>query len=144
MTEGFPWQDYSPTEYQTTKDAKNLEDKIEDVQPNILKDIIKCEECGRAYRIIEQELQFLKQLKIPLPRRCIDCRHNKRISQRNRAVFYSRKCQCSGESSDNTLYSNTTNHFHGSSHCSNEFETSYAPERPEIIYCEQCYNTEIV
>jgi hypothetical protein len=27
--------------------------------------------------------------------------------------------------------------------CTVEFETSYAPERPEIVYCEQCYNQEI-
>ena len=27
--------------------------------------------------------------------------------------------------------------------CDNEFETSYAPERPEIIYCESCYNKEV-
>ena len=27
--------------------------------------------------------------------------------------------------------------------CKNEFETSYAPERPEIIYCESCYNSEV-
>ncbi|HEY4527822.1 MAG TPA: hypothetical protein VJL09_02170 [Candidatus Paceibacterota bacterium] len=26
----------------------------------------------------------------------------------------------------------------------NEFETTYAPERPEIIYCEQCYLREVV
>ena len=27
--------------------------------------------------------------------------------------------------------------------CNNEFETSYAPERPEIVYCESCYNQEV-
>ena len=27
--------------------------------------------------------------------------------------------------------------------CKNEFETSYAPDRPEIVYCEQCYNEEV-
>jgi len=27
--------------------------------------------------------------------------------------------------------------------CPNEFETSYAPDRPEIIYCESCYNKEV-
>jgi hypothetical protein len=28
--------------------------------------------------------------------------------------------------------------------CQNEFETPYAPARPEIVYCEQCYQTEVV
>lgn len=27
--------------------------------------------------------------------------------------------------------------------CQNEFETSYSPDRPEIIYCEKCYQQEI-
>jgi hypothetical protein len=35
------------------------------------------------------------------------------------------------------------NHFHGKEKCKVEFETSYAPERPEIIYCEKCYQREV-
>ena len=27
--------------------------------------------------------------------------------------------------------------------CLNEFETSYAPNRQEIIYCEKCYQQEV-
>ena len=142
IDQGFRWEDANPTEYQTTKDAKELSDNIEDIGPEILKEIIKCEECGRAYRIIEPELQFLKQMGIPIPRRCVDCRHRDRINQRNRAVFYERNCQCNGESSENKIYKNTVAHSHGQSPCSNKFKTSYAPERPEIIYCENCYQQE--
>jgi len=25
----------------------------------------------------------------------------------------------------------------------NEFETAYAPDRPEIVYCEKCYQQEV-
>ena len=144
LAEGFRWEDYSAIEYQTTKDAKDIPDKIEDIQQDILKEILKCEKCNRAYRLIKPELQFLKQLKIPAPRWCIDCRHNKRISQRNRAVFYGRKCQCAGQKSENGVYQNTSSHFHTDNHCPNQFETSYSLDRPEIIYCEQCYQQEVV
>ncbi len=41
-------------------------------------------------------------------------------------------------------YKNTAVHFHGNQSCSNEFETSYVPDRKEIVYCEQCYNAEVV
>ena len=143
IDQGFRWEDTNPTEYQTTKDAKELQDNIEDIGQEILKEIIKCEKCGRAYRIIDPELQFLKQMKIPAARWCVDCRHYDRISQRNRAVFYERKCQCDGERSENKIYKNTISHFHGQSPCSNKFKTSYSPDRPEIIYCEQCYQTEV-
>jgi len=118
---GARWQDPNPTEYQTTKDAKDIPDDINDVSPEITKEIIKCEKCGRAYKIINAELQFLKQMKIPVPHWCVDCRHYDRISQRNRAVFYNRKCDKCGEA----------------------IKTSYAPDRPEIVYCEQCYNAEV-
>lgn len=28
--------------------------------------------------------------------------------------------------------------------CPNEFETTYTPDRPEIVYCEACYLAEVV
>jgi len=89
-------------------------------------------------------VEFLKKEGIPAPRTCIDCRHEARISQRNKAIFYSRRCVCGGQTSENEMYKNTAAHFHGSSSCPNEFETSYAPKRPEIVYCEACYNAEVV
>jgi hypothetical protein len=143
ITQGFNWQDVNPNEYKTTKDAKGLSDDIVDVMPEIFKEVIKCEKCGKAYRIIEPELQFLKQMGIPVPRWCVDCRHNDRISQRNRAVFYDRKCQCGGDCSENKIYKNSVVHYHGKNPCSNKFKTSYSPESPEIIYCEQCYQQEV-
>jgi hypothetical protein len=27
--------------------------------------------------------------------------------------------------------------------CQNKFETTYSPERPEIVYCEQCYQESV-
>jgi len=122
LAQGFSWQDPNPNEYQTTKDAKELPDDIENIGPEILKEILKCEKCGKAYRIIDSELQFLKQMKIAVPHWCIDCRHQDRISQRNPAIFYDRKCD----------------------KCAKTIKTSYAPNRPEIVYCEQCYNAEVV
>jgi hypothetical protein len=46
-------------------------------------------------------------------------------------------------SGEQIVYKNTATHFHGAEPSANEFETTYAPERPEIVYCEQCYNAEI-
>jgi hypothetical protein len=43
-----------------------------------------------------------------------------------------------------TRYQNTIKHFHGDNPCPNEFETTYSPDRPEIVYCEKCYNAEVV
>lgn len=120
---GAHWQDSSSIEYKTTIAAAQLPDAIGDVSSDILQQLIQCAQCKKAYRIIPPELQFLKQMNLPLPRHCVDCRHSERVAQRNRAVFYHRSCMKPG--------------------CANEFETSYAPDRPEIVYCESCYQNEV-
>jgi len=120
---GVKWQEPNPTEYQTTMSATSIPDGIEDVKDDILKEIIRCEECGKAYRIIQPELQFLRKIKVPIPRKCVDCRHYERLAQRLPIKLYRRKCMKPG--------------------CTNEFETSFAPDRPEIVYCEQCYQAEV-
>ena len=51
---------------------------------------------------------------------------------------------CTGKTDDTGKYTNTTLHtHHGENHCPNEFETSYAPDRDEIVYCEECYQEEV-
>jgi hypothetical protein len=139
LAQGFVWLDSEEKEYQTNFKAADLPDDIKDVSENISKEIIQCADCKKGYRIIPDELRFLKQIGVPLPRTCVDCRHSARIKQRNRAVFYERVCACNHPGG---IYENTTVHFHGQGPCDNLFKTSYAPERLEIVYCEACYNAE--
>ena len=141
---GYLWRDPEMHEYQTTIDANDLPDHIRDISDSILKEIIKCASCGKAYRVIQMELDFLRKMSLPLPRLCPSCRHVSRLQLRNVPRFYRSQCQCAGIQSENGIYQNTVSHFHTSSHCPNEFETSYAPERSEIVYCEQCYQLEVV
>lgn len=135
---GGKWYEVPKTEFETTSNATDLPDDISEVPDSITKELIACLDCGRAFRIIPTELQFLQVNKIPLPRYCVDCRHKKRISQRNRSALYKRSCDC--QKSD---YKNQGIHFHGNNFCPNTFNTSYSPDRPEIVYCEQCYQEEI-
>ncbi len=141
---GYTWRDIPATEYQTTMKSEETPDLIDDVQESILKEILQCAKCKRAYRLIVPELNFLKAEGIPAPRWCIDCRHKDRISQRSKMGVCRRHCQCAGAKSENGVYANTAAHPHGAGHCPNEFETSYAPDRPEIVYCESCYQSEVV
>lgn len=107
------------------------------------------EQCTTAFRIIPQELKFYRQMNTPLPRLCPNCRHYQRLKQRNPLKLWHRSCQCAGVTNDQRLttndivYKNTIEHFHKQNPCPNEFETSYAPERLEIVYCESCYLAEV-
>ena len=123
IEEGYSWRDKNPGEHKITIDSKDLPDDIKDVTDNILKEIIRCEFCKNAYRIIEPEFKFYQRFSIPLPRLCFNCRYLERRRKANPLKLWHRKCMKPG--------------------CVNEFETSYAPERPEIIYCEQCYQEEL-
>ena len=90
--------------------------------PDPMKRIMKCSQCDRNYRFIDRELVFYKKLNLPLPTQCFNCRHQRRMSLRLPRKLWKRNC----------------------AKCSKDIETSYAPDRPEIIYCEQCYQTEIL
>jgi hypothetical protein len=173
LTKGYRWKDPEEKEYAETISWRDLPDNIKDVSDSILNETILCQlwdedakkaqehNCTKVFRVIAQELEFYRKMSIPLPRLCPNSRHFHRIQQRNPLRLWHRKCMCQGEKSEirstparqsldaggkseTFSYQNTASHFHGASHCPNEFETSYAPERPEIVYCEKCYQDEVV
>ncbi len=157
LDNGYSWKDPESRNYQITLKTEDVPDHIKDIPDSILNDIIQCahnvgtsdvqncnEQCTEAFRIIPQELDFLRKMNLPIPRLCPNCRHYQRIKQRNPLKLWHRKCGCAGAKSENEIYQNTADHGHGNANCENEFETTYAPERPEIVYCEACYLREIV
>ena len=83
--------------------------------------------------MIREELDMYRRLKIPIPRLCPNCRYFERFSKRVLPwKLWKRECMCDIEG-----------HGHNGT-CANAFETSYAPERPETVYCESCYQKEVV
>ena len=133
IAQGYNWYDKPKSEYKPTIKASNLPDNIKDVDNSILKEVIECEnvrplgsnKCtgSGVFRLIPTELKFYKKMNLPLPRLCPDCRHRERIKQRNPLKLWKRKCMKKG--------------------CHNEFQTTYSPDRKEIVYCEKCYNKEV-
>ncbi len=134
LERGYNWQDnIQKTKNKETILPADIPDSINDISDSILNEILKCIECERNYKIIPNELIFYQKMKIPIPRKCFYCRYIDRIKKRNPLKLWHRKCMC-----------NKTNHpDHLDIRCPSEFETSYAPERPEIIYCEKCYQKEV-
>ena len=130
LEKGYFWRDREKRDYQITINSSDLPDSILEISDDIFNEVISCPnngnqdfQCTSAYRIVLNELQFYRQKKLPLPRYCPNCRHYQRLKYRNPMKLWHRKCMKEG--------------------CNNEFETSYAPERPEIVYCERCYQQEV-
>jgi len=146
LRQGFRWEDYPRGTYDKgTISWDSVPDSVNDIgNLDVAKEIFTCLQCKKNYKIIANEFAFYKNLQIPLPRLCPDCRHSLRFSARGPNRLWHRQCGCSGVKSQNGIYQNVFPHFHGIERCPNEFETSYAPERPEIVYCEQCYQSEVI
>ena len=140
---GYPWIEVPRGEYQITKKTFELPDSINEVNDNILKEVLECENCKNAYRIQENELIFLKKEKLPLPIFCHDCRYERRIKDRLGIKLYERRCMCAGVSDKTKVYKNTVVHSHGNEPCSITFKTGYLPDGEEIVYCEKCYQQEV-
>lgn len=133
IQKSFKWQDnIQRTIGKESIPPRDIPDSILDINDSITDEILACIECSRNYKIVPNELVFYKKMNIPVPRRCFHCRHAARIARRNPFKLWHRQCMCSLE-----------NHEH-SGVCPNEFETSYSPDRKEIIYCEKCYQKEVV
>jgi hypothetical protein len=133
LAQGYKWKDDLPItlgQETITYDMLPKDPKIYDKE--LLKHILKCEKCGRNYRFIEREINFYKKLGLPLPQHCFNCRHQHRMDLRLPRKLWHRQCMCDKK-----------NHFHGTGRCEVEFETSYSDDRPEMVYCEKCYQQEI-
>ena len=148
---GYRWKEPKKKQHGITIKSENVAETITDVDDSVVQETIGCahggtcnEQCTTAFKITPQELQFYKKMRLPLPLLCSNCRHYERLKKRNPFTLWHRRCNCAGKESDNGRYANTIEHAHSTGHCPNEFETAYAPERKEIVYCEQCYNAEIV
>ncbi len=138
LAEGYRWRETEEKKYTATVQAENLPDNINDVKDGICNETLECPnkgtmetQCTSAYRILPDELVFYRQMNLPLPRLCPNCRYYERKKWINHFEFYKRQCMCDLES-----------HGHAGA-CPNQFETMYAPERPEKIFCDSCYKKEV-
>jgi hypothetical protein len=137
LAKGYRWQD--KLQFTTGKETmREIPDAIGDVPNSIVNEILACADCGRNYKILAEELAFYKRNGIPVPRKCFFCRLKDRLKFKNPVKLWHRQCMCGLKSSPQAI-----SHGH-TGRCPNEFETSYAPDRKEIVYCEQCYNAEVV
>lgn len=120
--EEFRWEeDTQMTRGGETMGIGEIPDRIEEVGESITEEILACRECGRNYRITPQELQFYRKMELPIPRNCFHCRHAMRVDRWGPFTLFARTCAKCGE----------------------DIKTTYAPDRPETVYCEECFRKEV-
>ncbi len=130
---GFNWNDRTPGTFGAgDMESKDIPDAITDVTDDIITKKLTCETCQRNYKLVKPEFEFYRKQKLPIPRQCFECRHLARLYKRRPRVLWTRQCMCEKAGHDHT------------GRCAVQFETSYSPDRPELVYCEQCYQKEIV
>ncbi|OGZ92795.1 MAG: hypothetical protein A2528_02245 [Candidatus Staskawiczbacteria bacterium RIFOXYD2_FULL_37_9] len=140
---GYEWVKVEKGNYNISLNSADLPQSIDDANDNILNEIIKCEKCQNAYRILRDEFSFYKKERLPLPTMCNECRHERRIKDRLGIKLYSYQCMCAGDKDDTGQNQNTVLHEHGHEHCGNNFKTGFDPELGNIVYCESCYQKEV-
>ncbi|MFH0712254.1 MAG: hypothetical protein V2A55_00115 [Candidatus Jorgensenbacteria bacterium] len=122
LDKGWRWRNIPKSEHEVTMPPDKVPDSINDITESILQEVFGCVNCGRAFRLVRGEYDLLKRFGFPLPRKCPECRHMERMSRINLPRLWGRKC----------------------AKCGKDMQTSYAPKRKEIVYCEECYQAETV
>jgi len=140
---GYTWYERPARDYKITLLSKDLAPTISETKDDILNEIIECSTqtsldkekyslCTTAFNITQLELALYKKMGLPIPAKCFPCRRQDRFALRNPRRLWQRECMCDKKG-----------HFHKEDKCKVEFETSYAPEKLEIVYCERCYQAEV-
>ncbi len=121
LKDGYSWYEEQEPVIEATILGNMLPDSSTEIDESIFDQVIACTTCIKRYKIIRTEYNVLKKLNLPLPDRCPKCRDQARFDKINMPNFYNRAC----------------------AKCNIPVVTAFAPERPEIIYCEKCYQQEI-
>jgi hypothetical protein len=118
VNRGWKWSDYvAPLNATRTLAAADLPSHIDQINDEVLNWAIICEATGKPFKIVSKELAFYRAHRLPLPRRHSDQRHVDRFILKNPYQLCERSC----------------------AQCHKKIQSSYAPERKEIVLCVECY-----
>ncbi len=124
FAKGYKWKDDEEADFSDVSKkipASKLPDTIDTIPDDILNWAIACHASGELFKIQRAELDLYRRMHFPIPHEHFLVRHKKRSNMRNPRKLWDRNC----------------------AKCKKEIQTSYDPDRPEIVYCEECYLTEV-
>lgn len=101
--------------------AADLPDSLADTPDDVMHWVMRSVDSDRLFRVTRQELAFYRNMSSPLPRLHPDERYVRRTRLRNPRSLWNRPC----------------------SRCAKPMQTTYAPDRSEVVYCAECYRTVV-
>ena len=120
LKKGWKWRKEDKKEYLPAT-AKVADDSLT-ADVSICGKLLACADCGRNYKVVEQEFKFYQTQSLSIPKKCFYCRHKRRFNLRNPRILIDRKCD----------------------KCGVGIRTTYSVDRPEKVYCEPCYQQSLV
>lgn len=123
LAKGFKWRDVEKKAHQPTVLGAKFDTNIKTADKiNISKEVVSCVACADSFKILAPEFELLKRFNLALPRECPLCRSNRRLSKMGMPKLYDRTCD----------------------KCHNSIRSNFQADVPETVYCETCYQQEIV
>lgn len=119
LNKNLRWKNIDSKEF--SKSLHVVPNTIEDTQNDVLEHVFSCEECGKNYKIVSLELDLSRKMKVPLSKKCADCRQKNLMKFKNPKKLFVRDC----------------------SNCGGKMESVYSKDRIEKIYCDDCYLKEM-
>lgn len=125
LEKGWKWSEYEKPLPDSNKviPAEQLPETVDQVSDEILESAITCKKNGKLFTIQKAELDFYRNMDLPIPHLHPDVRHAKRMKLRNPRKLYGQICDNEG--------------------CNTEFETTYPQNSHDKVFCESCYFKEV-
>lgn len=120
---GYGWIDKKDTGYAITKEVADIPDHIRDIPDSFVKEVFCCASCGKGYKVTSMEVTLLRNMNLPFPRTCPFCRIEEKLD-----IWFS----------ESKLMKKLCNL------CDKEIHTPSSLKDKKIIYCEACYQKEII
>jgi CxxC-x17-CxxC domain-containing protein len=105
-----------------TIEPKDLPQTIEDTSDDVLNKAILCEKTNRPFRIVPAELAFYRNMGLPLPSIHPTPRMRVFADQKPTSKKYQAIC----------------------AKCSKEIQSMFDPSEEYFLYCEKCYQSEVI
>ena len=119
LSKGWKWKDIDPKEF--SKSPYVLPDRIDDTKDDVLSQVFSCSDCDKNYKIVSLELSLSRKMKVPLSKKCADCRQQDLMKFKNPKKLFDRNC----------------------SNCGGKIMSVYSSDKIEKVYCEKCYLKEV-